>query len=207
MLDIWLEICGRTGIDEVFLNLHAHADVVRTAISRRQGGPTVILSEERELLGSAGTLLENRAWIAGEEEFWVFYADVLTNTNLGSMLAFHRSARPAATIGVCRAAEPKRCGIAVFNQDSIVLDFVEKPENPKSDWAFSGLLIGTPDLLDAIPKKAPADLGMHVLPQLAGRMLAYPISEYLTDIGTMKNYQAAQSQWPGLVWTDAEVHH
>ncbi len=207
MLDIWLEICSQAGISEVLLNLHAHADVVSAVISRRKGGPEVLLSEERELLGSAGTLLGNRAWIEGEEEFWVFYADVLTNVNLGRILAFHRSARPAATIGVYRVAEPKRCGIAVFNKDFIVQDFKEKPENPKSDWAFSGVLIGTPRLLDAIPKQAPADLGFHVLPQLAGRMLAYPISEYLTDIGTMENYQAAQSQWPGLVWTGAEVHH
>jgi NDP-sugar pyrophosphorylase family protein len=29
-------------------------------------------------------------------------------------------------------------------------------------------------------------------------MLAYPISEYLLDIGTLENYQAAQTGWPGL---------
>jgi len=29
-------------------------------------------------------------------------------------------------------------------------------------------------------------------------MLAYPISDYLLDIGTLENYQAAQTGWPGL---------
>jgi len=78
-----------------------------------------------------------------------------------------------------------------------VSEFVEKPSQPRSDLAFSGLLIGTPELLTAIPPKHPVDLGFDVLPRLVGRMSAYPISEYLIDIGTMENYQRAQATWPG----------
>lgn len=29
-------------------------------------------------------------------------------------------------------------------------------------------------------------------------MIAYPISEYIIDIGTMENYRKAQADWPGL---------
>jgi NDP-sugar pyrophosphorylase family protein len=32
-------------------------------------------------------------------------------------------------------------------------------------------------------------------------MAAYKVSEYLSDIGTLENYQAAQKFWPGLVET------
>jgi mannose-1-phosphate guanylyltransferase len=202
MLDIWLEMCARAGVEEIFLNLHAHADVVRAAIDRRVGGPKVILSEERQLLGSAGTLMENRDWIGGEKEFWVFYADVLTNLDLTRMLEFHRSYNEAATIGVYRVPDPKRCGIAVFDGEYRIRDFVEKPQHPASDWAFSGVLIGTQELLNTIPKDTPSDIGFHVLPKLVGRMRAYPIAEYLIDIGTMDNYKAAQSEWPGLPQSD-----
>jgi len=80
----------------------------------------------------------------------------------------------------------------------VVREFVEKPAQPKSNWAFSGILLGTPDLLQAIPRELPADLGFHVLPKLVNRMLAYPISDYLVDIGTMEKYQSAQTTWPGL---------
>ncbi|PYX63275.1 MAG: hypothetical protein DMG74_17690 [Acidobacteria bacterium] len=59
-------------------------------------------------------------------------------------------------------------------------------------------MIATPALLDAIPPEPPVDLGFNVLPGLAGYMLAYPISDYVLDIGTMENYQAAQTTWPGL---------
>lgn len=198
MLEIWLEICFRAGIDEVFLNLHAHADVARSAVNRFKHGPKVVLSEEQTLLGSAGTLRENRDWVSEEEQFWVFYGDVLTNLDLQKMLAFHEARPLSATIGVYRVSDPWRCGIVEFDEDHRVLDFTEKPDSPKGNWAFSGVMIGTAELLDAIPEDLPCDLGFHVLPRLVGQMRAYPISEYLLDIGTMKNYQEAQAQWPGL---------
>jgi mannose-1-phosphate guanylyltransferase len=198
MLDIWLDVCRRAGIDELFVNLHAKADIVRAALHQRSDGPKVQLSEESVLLGSAGTLRSNRDWIASEREFWVLYADVLTTFDLAAMLALHRRGRPAATIGLYRVKDPARCGVVQFDEDKVVREFVEKPSLPKSDWAFSGLLIGTPELLDAIPSKCPVDLGFDVLPKLVGRMLAYPISDYLLDIGTMENYQASQDTWPGL---------
>jgi NDP-sugar pyrophosphorylase family protein len=36
------------------------------------------------------------------------------------------------------------------------------------------------------------------LPRLTGRMIAYPIRDYLLDIGTTENYEKAQATWPGL---------
>jgi mannose-1-phosphate guanylyltransferase len=198
MLDIWLEVCRRAGISELFVNLHAHAGTVRTALASRDLPLKVHLSEEQVLLGSAGTLLANRDWVASEAEFWVFYADVLTNVDLLPMLALHRKLRPAATLGLYQVSEPKRCGIVLFDENNVVREFVEKPAQPKSNWAFSGIMLATPDLINAIPQESPADLGFHVLPKLVNRMLAYPISDYLVDIGTMERYESAQISWPGL---------
>jgi len=75
---------------------------------------------------------------------------------------------------------------------------VEKPPQPKTNWAFSGLMIATPELLREIPPRCPVDLGFDVLPQLVGRMLAYPISDFLMDVGTLEQLQTAQDTWPGL---------
>jgi len=59
-------------------------------------------------------------------------------------------------------------------------------------------MIGTPELLNAILEDIPADIGFHVLPRLSGRMVAFPIREYLIEIGTLQNYQSAQQTWPGF---------
>jgi mannose-1-phosphate guanylyltransferase len=198
MLEIWLEVCRRAGIDEVLVNLHAHADLVRKALDQMTREVDVHLSEEPVLLGSAGTLLANRDWIARESAFWILYGDVLTATNLTQMFDFHCSRQPVGTIGLYQVNDPTRCGVVSFDDHFVVREFVEKPEHPKSNWAFSGLIVATPELLQSIPPRFPVDLGFDVLPQLAGRILAYPITDFLIDIGTMENLQAAQNTWPGL---------
>ena len=198
MLDIWLKICERTGIDEVLINLHAHSEVVRAALRQSGNGVKARLAEEPVLLGSAGTLLSNRNWVATDPYFWVFYADVLTTADLNKMLQCHIQSRSVATIGLYRVKDPSKCGVVTFDRDFVVQDFVEKPTHPRSDWAFSGIMIATPSLLDSIPSRLPVDLGFDVLPRLVGRMKAYPIADYVIDVGTLENYEAAQKTWPGL---------
>jgi mannose-1-phosphate guanylyltransferase len=199
MLSIWMSLCRKLGITEVLINLHAHADVVRTFL--QQGGEDdvrVQVSDEKQLLGSAGTLRANRKWVEGEDLFWVFYADVLHRADLPAMLRLHRERGLAATLGVYEVPDPSRCGIVTTNSQGVIENFVEKPTHPTGNLAFSGLMIGTPEVLDVIPDSVPADIGFHVLPKLIGQMLAFPIRDYLIDIGTLENYQQAQATWPGL---------
>lgn len=198
MLSIWLQVCKRFGIEEVLINVNAHAASVCEFLRRDTNGPRVRVVVEEQLLGSAGTLRANRDWVISDEFFWVFYADVLNRADLEGMLQMHRKRKPAATLGVYEVPDPRRCGIVTADSDGVIQQFVEKPEHPAGNLAFSGLMIGTPEVLDVIPSSVPADIGFHVLPQLAGRMIAYSISDYLLDIGTMENYEKAQATWPGL---------
>lgn len=197
ILQIWLDLCRRHGIGEILINVHAHAKAVREFLERNSYGIEVCVSDEPVLLGSAGTLLRNRAWLGSDSPFWVFYSDVLTNANLGRMLELHKNCSQIATLGVCEVADPKRCGIVIVDQENIVREFVEKPQEPSSNLAFSGIMLSEPTLLDFIPNQIPVDIGFHVLPKLAGRMAAHRISDYLLDIGTPETYKAAQLNWPG----------
>jgi mannose-1-phosphate guanylyltransferase len=199
MLSIWLRRCKTIGIDEVLINLHAHADAVRTFLRQHgEEGVRVYVAEEEQLLGSAGTLRANRSWVEEEELFWVFYADVLHRADLQEMSRLHRQRRLTATLGVYEVTDPSRCGIVTTNSQGVIEEFVEKPTHPTSNLAFSGLMIGTRTLLDVIPNDIPCDIGFHVLPKLKGQMLAFPIRDYLIDVGTLENYQQAQATWPGL---------
>ncbi len=199
LLSIWLRLCKRFGIDEVLINVHAHAAMVRDFLRQNANGTQARVVEEQQLLGSAGTVRSNRDWVASDDLFWVFYADVLCRANLEDMLRLHRQRRPAATLGVYEVSDPSRCGIASTDGSGMIQQFVEKPTSPMGNLAFSGLMIATPQILDVIPSDTPADIGFHVLPRLTGRMLAFPIQDYLIDIGTMENYLTAQETWPGFV--------
>ncbi len=157
----------------------------------------VRLVREEHLLGSAGTVAANRAWVTSDPPFWILYSDVLTNTNLNRMNEFHSRHGAVATLGLYQVPDPSRCGVAVMDQKGVIIDFEEKPQAPHSNWVFSGLIIADCRLFDVIPPDIPADLAFHVLPRLVGEMRGYPIEDYLLDIGTMSNYQKAQVTWPG----------
>jgi mannose-1-phosphate guanylyltransferase len=199
LLSIWLELCKRTGIEEVLINVHAHADAVCDFLRNHTNDVQVRVVAEPQLLGSAGTLRANRDWVNSDEFFWIFYADVLNRADFGMMMQIHRRRNPAATLGLYEVPDPRRCGIVTMDGNGVIQEFVEKPDQPAGNLAFSGLMIGTPEMLDAIPEETPVDIGFHVLPRLAGRMMGYRIDDYLIDIGTMANYENAQRTWPGFL--------
>ena len=198
LLEIWLNNCQAAGITDVLVNAHAHRAAVREFAERQKSGVRVSIAEEPQLLGSAGTLAENRGFVAGENAFFVLYGDVLTNIDLRRMLAFHRQKNLVATLGIYQVADPTRCGVVSMDEDNVIQKFVEKPAQPVSNWAFSGLMICGREIFDFLPDRRPADIGFDLLPKMAGKMAGYRISEYLIDIGTSENYQAAQRSWPGL---------
>ncbi len=198
LLGLWLDLCRSHGITEVLINTHTHSGAVTNYVRESKCGLKIQISEEETLLGSAGTLFANRDWVRNDSEFWILYADVLTSANLSKMLEHHRRAMQLATMGVYEVSNPTQCGIVSLNEEGVVRDFVEKPERPTSNLAFSGLLLASAAILEFVPPTVPADIGFHVLPQLVGRMAAFPISDYLLDIGTPEKYAYAQQTWPGI---------
>jgi len=198
LLQIWLDLCRMHGIDEVLINAHAHRDAVRKFIDEHNSGIKIRLSEEETLLGSAGTLRANRDWLGVDRDFFVLYGDVLTNSNLTALMDMHRKLKQAATISLYEVTNPTQCGIVTVDAKGIVRDFVEKPQNPPGNLAFTGVMIATPVIFDLIPNTSPVDIGTHVLPKLVGRMAALPTSDFLVDIGTPQKYEMVQKTWPGL---------
>jgi mannose-1-phosphate guanylyltransferase len=197
LLDIWLDLCARSGITEVLINLHAHSQLIEQHVKRSGAPVNVRIVREDRLLGSAGTLAANRAWAGSERAFWILYSDVLTNTNLSRMSEFHFRHDDVATLGLYQVPDPSCCGVAIADAAGVITDFEEKPQTPRSSWVFSGLMMADCRLFDLIPSSVPADIAVHLLPRLLGRMRAYPIAEYLLDIGTLPNYRKAQITWPG----------
>ena len=205
LLEIWLNNCRAAGISEVLINAHAHPAAIREFAATQKTRVKAYVVEEPKLLGSAGTLSENRRFIAGEKIFFVLYGDVLTNIDLRQMLQFHEQKGALVTLGIYQVPDPTRCGIVSMNENGIIQNFVEKPLEPTSNWAFSGVMIAGQEIFNLLPDQRPADIGFHLLPKLTGRMAAYKVREYLLDIGTLDNYQTAQESWPGLVHAQQAV--
>jgi len=90
LLNIWLDNCKTAGISDVLVNIHAHREAMRQFAAEQKTGVRMQIAEEPRLLGSAGTLAQNRDFVAGENAFYILYADVLTNVDLRKMFEFHQ---------------------------------------------------------------------------------------------------------------------
>jgi mannose-1-phosphate guanylyltransferase len=195
MLDIWLDEFHRAGVDEVLVNVHFLADVVRRHVEGRDEPPDVLTFFEPELLGSAGTLAANRDWIADEEFFLACNADNLTDFELRTLIESHRSGDTVATLTLFHAPDPTACGIVELDADGRVVGFTEKPSRPRSDLANAGIYAFHPSVLDDIGGEPPLDIGFDMLPSLVGRAGTVEITGYFRDIGTTEAYRLAQEEW------------
>jgi mannose-1-phosphate guanylyltransferase len=195
LLDIWLDALAEAGVQEVLVNTHHLADLVEAHVARRSGPPVVRLSHESVLLGSAGTLLANRDFVAGEDMFLAVNADNLTDFDLRVLVDAHRCGATDATLSVFRAARPSECGIVEVS-DGRVVGFVEKPQVPPSDLANAGMYAFSPSVLDEIAEPLPRDIGFDLLPRLVGRARAVPLGDsFFLDIGTPAALALARDQW------------
>lgn len=196
LLDIWLDAFDRAGVTEVLVNLHHLPDVVRQHVATRTGPPAVRMVFEPDLLGSAGTLLANRDWVAGEESFLVCNADNLTDFDLRSLIEAHQHHDAIATLTVFRSERPWTGGVVETDAAGLVTGFTEKPAEPVSDLTNAGMYAFRPRVLDEIDGAPPADIGFDLLPRLVGRARAVLVDGYFRDIGTVDAYQRAREEWP-----------
>lgn len=207
LLQIWLELCRRHGITKVLINTHHLADKINDFITEyetKAESLSVKLTYEVALLGSAGTLSVNQEFVKGERQFFILYADNLTNANLTELRRVHQSHGDLFTMGLFKTDAPTYCGIAELDRNGKIVSFEEKPKNPKTNFAAAGVYVASPGIFEFFPNKegkninGPLDLGFHILPKLTGHMYGYLINEYLLDIGDMKSYQKAQKEWPSI---------
>jgi mannose-1-phosphate guanylyltransferase len=193
----WFKLFERHGVTEVLINTHYLFQHVRKYINHYNKESKLLVHEfyEPVLLGSGGTLAANKDFVINEESFLICYADNLTDVNLSAMIEFHNSHKGILTLALFRANNLRQCGIAQVDKNGKILEFVEKPQNPKSDLANAGIYVTQKEIFDYFPTNMFVDFGNDVLPHLVGQMYGWEIEDYHIDIGTPENYRQAKLDW------------
>lgn len=198
LMQWWLELFERYSVSEVLVNTHYLAEQVHAFIESYNTGNEILQIREfyeAELLGSGGTVAATKSFIADDEDFLICYADNLTDINLGEMIDFHHSHSGILTMALFHTANPQQCGIAAIDQTKKIIEFEEKPWQPKSNLANAGIYIARRELFQYLSNASFIDFGKDVLPKLIGKMYGYEMHNYLIDIGTEKNLEKARSEW------------
>ena len=133
---------------------------------------------------------------ADDDTFLVLNGDVLTDLDIGAMVASHRSAGAEATLALTEVDDPSRYGVVPTDAEGRVVGFVEKPdaESAPSRWINAGTYVLEPSILDRIPDGRPVSIEREVFPAMAaeGCLHAMRSDAYWIDTGTPEAYIRAQ---------------
>jgi mannose-1-phosphate guanylyltransferase len=193
LIEYWFELFVKYDIKEVLINTSYLAMKVENYLKKNAKGLTIRLTYENKLLGSGGTIKKNWDFVKGEEIFFIFYADNLTNINLREMIQFHNKNKKDFTLALSVVSNPEECGIVELDRNLTIVSFREKPDNPKSNLAFAGIMLSSQKLKDFFPEINEFDLGYDVLPNIAGKASGYIFNDYLIDIGTPEKLRQAET--------------
>ena len=181
------------GVTEVVINLHHLPDLIKEYVGDgRRLGMEVTYSFERELLGTAGGVKNNSAFLEGDT-FLVMSGDSLTDVDLTGLVAAHRNNGSVATIAVKEVADPSEYGVVVTDDEGRVEGFQEKPaiEEALSRLCNCGIYVFEPEILSHIPEGQFDDFGKRVFPDLLKQGVpfhAHAIDEYWNDVGNLREY-------------------
>lgn len=198
LLEYWLEMLLPNGIERVLVNTHYLPHSVRELVAGSPRRDSIDMVHEDVLLGTGGTVLKNRDFLAGAP-FMVVHADNLTRFDVGAFIGAH-AARPAGvdiTMMTFDTDMPQSCGIVELDERGIVMGFHEKVARPPSSRANAAVYIFEPSVTDFLASlgKDFIDISTEVLPRYLGRMQAFHNSDYHRDIGTPESLAAAEREF------------
>lgn len=183
------------GIEEVLIvtGTEHMGDVVNLLGSGKDFGCrfTYKVQDEAGGIAQALGLAEN---FVGNDSMTVILGDNIFETELNKSLKKYSG--EGAQILIKQVEDPERFGVAELDGDKII-GIEEKPENPKSDYAVTGVYMYDSAVFDLIKTLKPSgrgeleitDVNNHYIQQ--NKMTYSVMDGWWTDAGTPESYKAA----------------
>jgi len=120
----------------------------------------------------------------------VILGDNIFEENFGQAI---QGFRGGASIFYKEVTDPQRFGVAEVNKDGKVLSIKEKPQEPKSNFAVTGLYVYDNYVFDIIKQQKPSARGEMEITDVnnayirAGKMTAHEVKGYWSDAGTFES--------------------
>jgi len=194
LLGVWLDRLSQVGVGPFLINTHYLPEQVQAFVASSPHRDKITLSHEKELLGTAGTLIANLQFFEGKDGILI-HADNYCLTDFEGFIQAH-SKRPSCclmTMMTFRSDNPQSCGIVELDGRGIVVGFHEKIEKPPSNLANGAVYLLSAELLKLLDTKlnSVTDFSTEVLQRLIGRIYTYESREFFIDIGTPEAYRRA----------------
>ena len=230
IIDFTLSNCVYSDIDDVVVltqynprSLNDHIGLGRPwDLDRNHGGvkllqPYIARGRVAEWYrGTADAVLRNMNVLEHDtaaDTVVVLAGDHIYKMDYQPFVAAHRRHRADVTIAVRRVplAEASRMGILAMDDADRVIEWQEKPKQPKSDLASMGVYVFSKKSLRRWLGEDLVDFGANVIPAMleaGARVYGYRYNGYWQDVGTIQSYWEANmallEDSPGLDLYDKE---
>ncbi|MDR0846315.1 MAG: glucose-1-phosphate adenylyltransferase [Lactobacillales bacterium] len=217
IIDFPLSNCANSGIRNVGvitqyrpLALNAHVgNGASWGLDGLNSGVTILQpysasDGEKWFQGTAHAISQNIEYIDEYDPEYVLIlsGDHIYKMDYEAMLASHKERDAALTVAVLEVPlhEASRFGIMNTGENDRIVEFEEKPENPKSNLASMGIYIFSWKKLREIltTQEGMLDFGENVIPQYldgAENVFAYRFKGYWKDVGTVDSLWEANMEF------------
>ena len=223
IIDFPLSNCINSGIDTVGvltqyqpLRLNTHIGIgIPWDLDRNNGGVTVLPPYERSnnsewYTGTANAIYQNLRYMESynPEYVLILSGDHIYKMDYEVMLDFHKANNADVTIATMPVPleEASRFGIVIADENKKIMDFEEKPKEPRSNLASMGIYIFSwkvlRDALIELKDQQSCDFGKHIIPycfEKQKRLFAYEFNGYWKDVGTLGSYWEANMELNDLI--------
>ncbi len=223
IIDFPLSNCVNSGIDTVGvltqyqpLRLNTHIGIgIPWDLDRNHGGVTVLPPYEKSdnsewYTGTANAIYQNLNYIDSYQPEYVLIlsGDHIYKMNYEVMLDFHKENNADVTIAAMPVPweEASRFGLVITDENKQIIEFEEKPANPRSNLASMGIYIFNwkvlREALVTMSEQSNCDFGKHIIPycrENGGRLFAYEYNGYWKDVGTLGSYWEANMELIDLI--------
>ena len=186
----------RGGVDEVTLALGFRPEPFVAAFpDQRCGGVALHYAVEPEPLDTAGAIRFAADHTGIDSTFVVANGDVLTDLDVGELVAAHRTSGAEATIHLIGVDDPSAFGVAELAEDGRIRQFVEKPApgTEPSNLINAGTYVFEPSVLAMVPPGRRVSVERDTFPRLVERGSIHGLARdvYWLDAGRPELYLQA----------------
>lgn len=220
IIDFPLSNCVHSGIDTVGVLTQYQPLELNTYIGngspweldRNHGGVYVLPPYQSAAAGewykgTANAIYQNLGFLDGfsPNNVLILSGDHIYKMHYGEMLNVHKKSGAAITIAVMPVPweEAPRFGIMNVDENGMIVEFEEKPKNPKSNLASMGIYIFDYKILKKYltdDERDPAssnDFGKNIIPAMLAngeKMVSYRFEGYWKDVGTVQSLWEANME-------------
>ncbi|MGH9156889.1 MAG: sugar phosphate nucleotidyltransferase [Acidimicrobiales bacterium] len=196
MIERVLAHLGGHGVTDVVLSMGYRPDAFLAAFPEdRCAGLPLTYAVEPSAMDTGGAIAFAARHAGIDDTFLVVNGDVLTDLDIGALVALHRSRPASATIALTPVSDPSAFGVVPTGADGRVTAFIEKPPagQAPTNLVNAGFYVVEPSVLDAIPAERRVNVETETFPALVagGTLYAQPSDAYWIDTGSPALYLRA----------------